>query len=142
MPTDPHGQAHTGTYGLFDDPDELAQATAREEAHETHRLEGRIRRQERRDRRLDRKNEKAAKRVVCGRAPKSRISSLFGGIFRDKSFESSHESVRPSGSDDEGEMVEKKVKKPQYMIVRRSVTPNQVYHAEDIDTSVNSPWLS
>jgi hypothetical protein len=29
MPTDAHSQAHTGTYGLFDDPDEFAQATSR-----------------------------------------------------------------------------------------------------------------
>ncbi|KAG9195613.1 hypothetical protein G6011_00734 [Alternaria panax] len=141
MPTDPHGQAHTGTYGLFDDPDELAQTTAREEANEIHRLEGQIRRQERRDRRLGRKDEKAANRAASGREPKSKLSSLFGRFFGGRSSGSSHEPARPLGSNDEDE-VGKKVGKPEYVIIRRPGTPKKVYHAEDVDTSVNSPWLS
>ncbi|KAL1795906.1 hypothetical protein ACET3X_006130 [Alternaria dauci] len=142
MPKDPHGQAHTGTYGLFDDPDELAQATAREESHEIHRLEGQIRRQKRRDRRLDRKDEKAAKRAAAGKESKSRISSLFGRFFGIKDSESSHEPGRSLGSDDEDGDVKKSARKPEYIIVRRPVTPKRVYHAEDVDTSVNSLWLN
>jgi hypothetical protein len=144
MPTDPHGQAHTGTYGLFDDPDELAQTTAIEEANEIHRLEGQIRRQERSDRRLDHKREKAAKRAASGKAPKSKTSSLFSRVFGGggKSSGSTHESARLLRNDDENEEVEKKARRPEYEIVRRPVTPEMVYHAQDVDTSVNSPWLS
>jgi hypothetical protein len=142
MPTDPHGQAHTGTYGLFDDPDELAQATSREEAHEIQRLEGQIRRQKRRDRRLDRKDEKVAKRAAAGKESKSRISSLFGKFFGVKTTESIHEPAQPVDSDDEDRQVKTSSGKPEYVIVRRSVTPKKVYHVEDVDTSVNSLWLS
>jgi hypothetical protein len=150
MPKDPHGQAHTGTYGLFDDPDELAQTTAREEAHEIHRLQGQIRRLERRDRRLDRKEEKAAKRVAAGKAPKSKskISSLLGRVFGRGStgsrntvgFEST--AYRDDDAEDKDDLRKKveRVKRPGYKIVRRPVTPEQVYHAEDVD-AVDSPWL-
>jgi hypothetical protein len=142
MPTDAHSQAHTGTYGLFDDPDEFAQVTSREEAHEIQRLQGQIRRQKRRDRRLDRKDEKAAKRAAAGKESKSRITSLFGKFFGVKSSESIHEPAQPVDSDDEDRQVNKSDGKPAYMIVRRSVTPKKVYHVEDVDTSVNSLWLS
>jgi hypothetical protein len=149
MPKDPQGQAHTGTYGLFDDPDELAQTTAREEAHEIHRLQGQIRRLERRDRRLDRKEEKAAKRVAAGKAPKykSKISSFLGRVFG--SGRRSSSSIggpdvpsRHGDSDEDNEEMKKveRVKRPGYRIVRRPVTPEQVYHAEDVD-AVDSPWL-
>jgi hypothetical protein len=140
MPKDPHGQAHTGTYGLFDDPDELAQTRAREEAHEIHRLEGQIRRQERRDRRLDRKEEKAAKRVASRKTPRSNLSSLFGRVFGGKGSESTHKPAVPPGNDDEDETLEKKFSRPEYKIVRRSATPEPVYHAEDVDT-VDSSFL-
>jgi hypothetical protein len=149
MPKDPHGQAHTGTYGLYDDPDELAQTTAREEAHEIHCLQGQIRRQERRDRRLDRKEEKAAKRVAAGKAPKSKskIASLLGRVFRGGRRSSSSIGgpavpSRHGDSDDDNEEMKKveRVKRPGYRIVRRPVTPEQVYHAEDVD-AVDSPWL-
>ena len=157
MPTDPHGQAHTGTYGLFDDPDEIAQTTAREEAHEIHRLEGQIRRQERRDRRLDRKEEKkAAKRTAAGKAagskPQSKIIGLLGRVFGGRIPATTVGGSAVSGGvgDDGGgdgcdgeEGVKKveRVKRPGYKIVRRPVTPDQVYHAEDVDASVDSPWL-
>jgi len=154
MPTDRHGQAHTGTYGLFDDPDEIAQTTAREEAHEIHRLEGQIRRQERRDRPLDRKEEKkAAKRVAAGKAaglkPQSEIVGLIGRVFGGNKTSSTIGGPGVSvegnagGDRDGGEGVKKveRVKRPGYKIVRRPVTPDQVYHAEDVDASVDSPWL-
>ena len=153
MPTDPHGQAHTGTYGLFDDPDEIAQTTAREEAHEIHRLEGQIRRQERRDRRLDRKKEKAAKRAAAGKAaklkPQSKIVGLLGRVFGGRipptTIGGSAGSVEGNagGNSDGAEGLKKveRVKRPGYNIVRRPATPDQVYHAEDVDASVDSPWL-
>ncbi|KAH6868745.1 hypothetical protein BKA58DRAFT_387523 [Alternaria rosae] len=152
MPTDPHGQAHTGTYGLFDDPDEFAQTTAREEAHEIHRLEGQIRRQERRDRRLDQKEEKAAKRTAAGKAAKSKSQSkivgLFGKFFGGNKTPSTvggpAVSVRiggdGDGSDEEGVKEFERVKRPGYKIVRRPATPDQVYHAKDME-AVDSPWL-
>jgi len=155
MPTDPHGQAHTGTYGLFDDPDETAQTTAREEAHEIHRLESQIRRQERRDRRLDRKEEKkAAKRAAAGKAaglkPQSKIVGLLGRVFGGRvpttviGGPAGSVEGNKGGDDSEGEEGVKKVervKRPGYKIVRRPATPEQVYHAEDVDASVDSPWL-
>jgi hypothetical protein len=140
MPTGPHGQAHTGTYGLFDDPDELAQTIALEETHEIHRLEGQIRRQERRDRHEDRKEEKAAKRKASRRAPKSKISLLFGKIFGGKYSGSIRKPARLSGSDDEDAMAAKEAKGTGYKIVRRPVTPETVYHAEDVE-AVDSLWL-
>jgi len=154
MPTDPHGQAHTGTYGLFDDPDEIAQTTAREEAHEIHRLEGQIRRQERRDRRLDRKEEKkAAKRAAAGKAaglkPQSKIVGLLGRVFGGRisptkvggSAVSGEGNAGGDGDGGEGVKKVERVKRPGYIIVRRPATPDQVYHAEDVDASVDSPWL-
>lgn len=149
MPTDPHGQTHTGTYGLFDDPDELAQTTAREEAHEIHRLEGQIRRQERRDRRLDRKEEKAAKRTAAGKAAKStsqsKIVGLFGKVFGGNKTPSTVGGPAVSvgigdGSYGEGVKKVERIKRPEYKIVRRPATPDQVYHAEAVD-AVDSPWL-
>jgi hypothetical protein len=99
LPANPQSQLHTGTYGLFDDPDETARTTVLAEAHEIHHLEERIRRQERRDRRQDRKEAKAAQRVVSEKSPKSRLSSLLGKIFGCREASGNEEPLRLVGED-------------------------------------------
>jgi hypothetical protein len=151
MPKDPHGQTHTGTYGLFDDPDEIATTTAHAEKHELHQLEGVIRREERHDRhldhkearadrRLDRKREKAAKRVAAGKPPKSKIHTFLGKIFGGTDVGDSDEAVRLVGEDGVKERKRRRGKRAEYAIVRKSKTLEPVYYAEDVDP-VDSPWL-
>jgi hypothetical protein len=60
MPTDHHGQTHSGAIGLFDDPDEHATSIERSERHERERLESAARRLDRRSNRQYRKDVGAA----------------------------------------------------------------------------------
>jgi hypothetical protein len=129
MPKDPHGQTHAGTYGLFDDPDEIATTTAHAEKHELHQLEGVIRREERddrhldykeerADRRLDRKREKAAKRVAAGKPPKSRVRTILSTMFGGTDIGDRDEAVRLVGEDGAKEKKRRRGKRAEYAICR------------------------
>ena len=115
-------------------------------------MEGQIRRQERRDRHLDLKEEKAAKRAAAGKAQKSKSQSKIVGLLG-RVFEGRNPPTTIGGSavslegnaggdsdGEEGVKTVKRVKRPGYKIVRRPATPDQVYHAEDVE-AVDSPWL-
>jgi hypothetical protein len=150
MPKDPSGQTHTGTYGLFDDPDEIATTTAHAENNELHQLEGVIRREERHDRHLDRKEErvdqrldrkaaKAAKRVAAGKPPKSRIHSFLGNVFGGRDdVADGDEAVRLVAGDTRKER--RRGKRAEYTIVKKPKTPEPVYYADDV-IPIDSPWL-
>lgn len=120
MPRDPSGKVHTGSVGLFDDPDEIAAWEASAEAHEISRLEGQIRRRER-------KEEKAARRAATGKST-SRLPSFINRILgRETKFTPVEDDA-------------KRFQKKEYVIVRKPPTPDPVYTAEDVEP-VDSPWL-
>jgi hypothetical protein len=128
MPTDHHGQTHSGAISLFDDPDEHATSIERSERHERERLESAARRLDRRSNRQYRKDVEAAE-------GKSKVPSWLIRLFGKKTEPKSEEEKRTEGR--------KKTAIPEpmkYIVVRRPATPEPVYTAEDIDP-VDSPWL-
>lgn len=137
MPTDIHGQPHTGSVGLFDDPSEHASALARTERHEHARLEGVIRRHERHQKRQFAKEAKAASKATQGKSksasklsPIAWMSKLFGG----------GKDVKTDTVDAGGERTLPERKIEEYIIVRKEEAPEKVYTREDVDP-VDSLWL-
>ncbi|KAF1835941.1 hypothetical protein BDW02DRAFT_617519 [Decorospora gaudefroyi] len=128
MPKPTPTQPHTGTYGLFDDPDETAQTTALAEAHELHRLEAVIRRQKRHDRYQQAKEAKAARRLASGKKERSRFFALFFGVFGGGGSGYRRGTVNAAGPEVE------------YRIVRKVSLPEPVYGREDV-YGVDSLWL-
>jgi len=83
--------------------------------------------------------------------PQSKIVGLLGRVFGGRMTPTNNiggsavsvEGNNGDGDGGEGEEGVKKVervKRPGYKIVRRPATPEQVYHAEDVE-AVDSPWL-
>ncbi|CAA9960511.1 hypothetical protein PTMSG1_03913 [Pyrenophora teres f. maculata] len=159
MPRDPTGVPHTGTLGLFDDPDELAASTALATSHELHRLKGQIRRLERHDVSAARRQyrEGSKERRKDGKKDKGKEG------WWCKIFNSSNKAARPNsslsksnlssenmttantlrsnyGPEDEEEYKNNKHKIIHYEIVRRPTTPEAEWKAEDVQ-SVDSIWL-
>lgn len=120
MPTDEYGQTHAGTIGLFDDADEHAATTLRAERRERQDLESQIRHFERRAGRQHHKEVRAAE-------GKSKLPLWLAKIFRtDK---------KPSDGGDRAITITE-----EWIVVRRPVTPEPEYTAQDIDP-VDSLWL-
>ncbi|KAH7377919.1 hypothetical protein DE146DRAFT_586963, partial [Phaeosphaeria sp. MPI-PUGE-AT-0046c] len=137
MPTDQHGVTHSGTIGLFDDDDELQTAMTRAERHERERLEAQIRRHEQHGQRKERKEARAA--IKQGREI-SKLVSLFlwpGRLFgRGKKSKldatsSKGEADKPASGGHET---------TEYVVVRRTLTLEMVYTAQDVDP-IDSSWL-
>lgn len=138
MPTDRHGVTHVGTIGLFDDDDEYQVAMDNAERHERKHLESKIRRQERRDKRQQRKEDRAADQEISGKSkllwPFSRLGRFFGGGKKPR--------LDATSTIDDGDEPTSGIQKTtEYVIVRKPSTPEVVYTAQDVDTTIDSPWL-
>ncbi|RMZ71863.1 hypothetical protein GMOD_00009210 [Pyrenophora seminiperda CCB06] len=155
MPQDPSGTSHTGTHGLFDDPDELAATTAHATSHELHRLQGQIRRLERHDksssRREARREEKRLLRQAHGKGERTAEAQGGGGWFarvfgvrsvRRAQAEERKDSINSGkDGDDGGDKQEEAGRKMVYSIIRRPVTPETVWRKEHVMVGEESLWL-
>lgn len=140
MPTDHHGVTHAGALGLFDDDDENAATTARAERHEIASLQKVIRREERRTKRKVRKEDKAAQREADGKPRLPRSASWLSRLFSGSGSESSTTRFVDE-NDDEKKTAAMPIRvTTEWTVVRRDVTPDAVYTAQDVDP-VDSPFL-
>lgn len=142
MPTDHYGVTHAGSLGLFDDDEENAAAIARSERHERERLESAIRRHERHSERQHRREVRTA---YGGKKLSWRVL-WFGKMFpgtgsTNTGTETKILDGKPAeeGQEkDKNKMSIRMTKK--FEVVRRPVTPEKVYTAQDVDL-MDSPWL-
>jgi hypothetical protein len=153
MPTDQHGITHAGALGLFDDEDENANTTAGAERHEVAALEKVIRRADRRTKRNLRKANKAVQQEAQGEQHEAHgkaelprqvswLHRLFSGSKDSTSEAVPARPVDEKEFDSDEQEIPKMSKKIQteWTVVRRPVTPDAVYTAQDVDP-VNSPFL-
>lgn len=142
MSNDPTGTPHTGTYGLFDDPDELASAIAHATSHELHRLKGRIRRLERHDQasacKAQHREEKRALRLAQGKAAEGWFDRVLCRRLRSEG--NRDEGYRENGGGGNNGRGEAR-RRVEYRIVRRPTTPEVLWRKEDVQIGDDSIWL-
>ncbi|KAF2849740.1 hypothetical protein T440DRAFT_124964 [Plenodomus tracheiphilus IPT5] len=143
MPTNRHGMYHSGSLGLFDDPDEIEAAERRRDRHEIEHHQAQIRRMQRQDEQDKRqrlKEDNQAKRISQGKSPRPWYSRMFGRSKEERGEAGlAGSGARGSEKVDESSAGGGK-KEYEYVIVRRPSTPEVTYTEDDID-AVDSPWL-